>query len=233
MKAVILAGGKGSRLGSLTKSIPKPMVKIGGKPIIWHILKILSQNGIKEFIICLGYKGNILRNYLSNLKENWKINCIDTGQNTLTGRRIYLIRKEIDEDYFLMTYGDGLSNINVKKLIKFHLKKKKDVTVTVVPPIPRFGSLKLKKEIVSSFDEKILKTDYLINGGFFIINKKIFSRLDLSPNVMWEQQPMKKLTKKRNMSGYRHKGFWYCMDTERDTEYLNQLWKKGAPWKIW
>lgn len=233
MKAVILAGGRGSRLGNLTKSIPKPMLKIGGKPILWHILKILSSNGIKEFIICLGYRGNIIRNYVSKIKENWKIDCIDTGQKTLTGRRIHLIQKKINEDIFLMTYGDGLANIDIKKLLKLHNKKKKIATVTAVSPIPRFGSIKLKNNIVVSFSEKTIQTENLINGGFFLLNRKVFDFMDLSKNVMWEQEPMSKLTKEKQLAAYHHKGFWYPIDTERDQKLLNKLYKKGAPWKIW
>ena len=232
MKAVILAGGKGSRLGSLTKSIPKPMVKIGGKPILWHILKILSSNGIKDFIICLGYKGYVIKKYLSNLKEKWKIDCVDTGVNTLTARRIFLIKNKINEDIFLMTYGDGLANINLKKLLRLHNKKKKIATVTAVAPIPRFGSVKLKNGLVVSFNEKMVATENLINGGFFILNRKIFDFINLSKNVMWEQEPMIKLTNKKQMSAYHHKGFWHPMDTERDQEFLNKL-SKRAPWKIW
>ena len=232
MKAVILAGGKGSRLGYLTKSIPKPMVEIGGKPMLWHILKILSANGIKEFIICLGYKGFIIKNYISKIKGSWKIDCIETGENTLTARRIYLIKKKITENTFLMTYGDGLANINLKKLLKLHNQKKRIVTVTAVSPIPRFGSLKLRNGIVHTFNEKITGTENLINGGFFLINKNIFDFIDLSKNVMWEQEPMRKLTNKKQLSAYCHKGFWHPMDTERDQKFLNKLYRKGAPWKV-
>lgn len=232
MKAVILAGGKGSRLGSLTKSIPKPMVKIGGKPILWHILKILSSNGIKDFIICLGYKGYVIKKYLSNLKEKWKIDCVDTGVNTLTARRIFLIKNKINEDIFLMTYGDGLANINLKKLLRLHNKKKTIATVTAVAPIPRFGSIKIKNDIVTSFSEKTEQTENLINGGFFLLNRSVFDFMDLSKNVMWEQEPMSKLTKRKQLAAYHHKDFWCPMDTERDQKFLNKLYYKGAPWKI-
>ena len=228
MIGVILAGGKGSRLGSLTKITPKPMVKIAGKPILWHILKILSSQGIKEFIICLGYKG-----YVSKLKAEFKVKCIKTGENTLTARRIFLIKNEIQSDRFLMTYGDGVSNINISKLIKLHKKKKRIATVTAVNPIPRFGSLRLKNDLVTGFSEKVVDENNLINGGFFILEKKIFDFIDLSKNVMWEQDPMLKLTKNKQLSAYYHKGFWHCMDTERDYKYLNKLYKKNAPWKIW
>jgi len=232
MKAIILAGGKGSRLGNLTKSIPKPMLKIGGKPILWHILKILSSNGIKDFIICLGYKGYVIKKYLSNLKEKWKIDCVDTGVNTLTARRIFLIKNKINEDIFLMTYGDGLANINLMKLLRLHNKKKTIATVTAVAPIPRFGSIKIKNDIVTSFSEKTEQTENLINGGFFLLNRSVFDFMDLSKNVMWEQEPMSKLTKRKQLAAYHHKDFWCPMDTERDQKFLNKLYYKGAPWKI-
>jgi len=230
MKAVILAGGKGTRFGSITKSIPKPMIKLGTKPIIWHILKLLSLRGINDFIICTGYKENIIRNYLSNIKENWKIKCIYTGLNTQTSKRIGLISNYIKEDIFLMTYGDGLSNINLKKLIKTHKKQKKLVTVTAVSPIPRFGALSIKKNIVKKFNEKPKDTKNLINGGFFILEKKIFNYLNLKKNVMWEQEPMIKLTRDKQLAAYIHKGFWHPMDTERDQKYLNVLLKKNPLW---
>ncbi len=233
MYAVILAGGKGSRLGSLTKSIPKPMVKIGGKPIIWHLLKILNSNGINNFIICLGYKGNVIKNYLGKLNNRWNIKCLDTGLNTLTAKRIFLVKKHIKSQKFLMTYGDGLANINLKKLYKLHCKKKKIATVTAVSPIPRFGSLVIKKNNVIKFNEKPKDNKNLINGGFFILDKKIFDIIDLNKNVMWEQEPMKILTKKKQLSAYFHSDFWHPMDTERDQKYLNELYlKKKIPWKV-
>ena len=233
MYAVILAGGKGSRLGSLTKSIPKPMVKIGGKPIIWHLLKILNSNGINNFIICLGYKGNVIKNYLGKLNNRWNIKCLDTGLNTLTAKRIFLVKKHIKSQKFLMTYGDGLANINLKKLYKLHCKKKKIATVTAVSPIPRFGSLVIKKNNVTKFNEKPKDNKNLINGGFFILDKKIFDFFDLNKNVMWEQEPMKILTKKKQLSAYFHSDFWHPMDTERDQKYLNELYlKKKIPWEV-
>lgn len=233
MIGVILAGGKGSRLGSLTKLTPKPMIKIAGKPILWHILKILSSQGIKEFIICLGYKGNVIKKYINELNCDFKVKCINTGQNTLTARRIFLIKNEIKDERFLLTYGDGVADINISKLIKLHKRKKKIATVTAVNPIPRFGSLRLKNSMVTGFSEKVVDENNLINGGYFILEKKLFNFVDLSKNVMWEQNPMIKLTKKKQLSAYYHKGFWHCMDTERDYKYLNKLYKKNAPWKIW
>ena len=230
MQAVILAGGKGTRFGFKTKFVPKPMIKIGNKPIIWHLLKLLSLRGIKEFIICTGYKEKIIKSYLLNLKENWDIKCVYTGLNTQTAKRIGLISKYIKEEEFLMTYGDGLSNINLKKLLETHRKKKKLATVTAVSPIPRFGSLKIVNNLVSKFNEKPKDHKNLINGGFFILNKKIFKILNLKKNVIWEQEPMFKLKKKNKLAAYIHKGFWYPMDTERDQKYLRVLLKQKAPW---
>tara|TARA_B100000989_G_scaffold289968_1_gene262542 strand:- start:99 stop:800 length:702 start_codon:yes stop_codon:yes gene_type:complete len=233
MYAVILAGGKGSRLGSLTNSIPKPMVKIGGKPIIWHLLKILNSNGINNFIICLGYKGNIIKNYVGKLNTKWNIKCLDTGLNTLTAKRIFLTKEYINTQKFLMTYGDGLANINLKKLYNLHCKKKKIATVTAVSPIPRFGSLQIRKDNVTKFNEKVKDNKNLINGGFFILDKKIFDVINLNKNVMWEQEPMKILTKKKQLSAYFHNGFWHPMDTERDQKYLNKLYlRKKIPWEV-
>ena len=230
MIAVILAGGKGSRFGSITKSIPKPMIKIARKPILWHILKLLSLKGVSRFIICTGYKDNIIRNYVSSINEPWDIKCVYTGLNTSTAKRIGLVSKFIDQKYFLMTYGDGLSDINLKKLIKTHIKKKKLATVTAVNPIPRWGELKINNNIVKKFKEKPSKNGSLINGGFFILEKKIFKFLNLKKNTMWEQEPMIKLAKKNQLAAYIHNGFWYAMDTERDQIYLNKIFKKNPPW---
>ena len=226
MQAVILAGGKGTRFGEVTKKIPKPMIKIGNKPIIWHIIKYLSSQGIKQFIVCTGYKEKIIRKYFSSIKENWNIKCVYTGLNTLTGKRVGMISKYIKEDYFLMTYGDGVSNVNLKKLIKTHIKMKKLATVTAVSPVPRFGALKISGNLVNKFAEKPNDTKNLINGGFFILNREIFNFLDLQENEMWEQQPMIKLTKKKQLVAYTHKGFWHPMDTERDQKYLEDIKKK-------
>ena len=216
MQAVILAGGKGLRFGEVTKNIPKPMIKIGNKPIIWHILKYLSAQGIKQFIICTGYKEIIIRKFFLSIKENWDVKCVYTGLNTSTGKRIGMISKYIKEDHFLMTYGDGVSNVNIKKLIKRHKEKNKLATVTAVSPVPRFGALKISDNLVNKFAEKPKDNKNLINGGFFILKKEIFNFLDLKSNNMWEQLPMIKLTKKKQLAAYTHKGFWHPMDTERD-----------------
>ena len=226
MKLVILAGGLGSRISEETYDKPKPMIKIGKHPIIWHIIKYLSSQGIKQFIVCTGYKEKIIRKYFSSIKENWNIKCVYTGLNTLTGKRIGMISKYIKKDYFLMTYGDGVSNVNLKKLIKTHIKMKKLATVTAVSPIPRFGALKISGNLVNKFAEKPNDTKNLINGGFFILDRKIFDFLDLQENEMWEQQPMIKLTKKKQLAAYTHKGFWHPMDTERDQKYLEAIKKK-------
>ena len=226
MQAVILAGGKGTRFGDITRKVPKPMIKIGNKPIIWHIIKHLSSKGIKQFIVCTGYKESVIRKYLSTLKENWDIKCVYTGLNTLTGKRVGKISKYIKGEFFLMTYGDGVSDINLKKLIQTHKKKNKLATVTAVSPAPRFGSIKISKNIVTKFSEKPVEKKNLINGGFFILDKKIFNFLNLKLNVMWEQEPMINLTKKKQLAAYIHKGFWYAMDTERDQKYLNDIKKR-------
>ena len=226
MQAVILAGGKGTRFGDITRKIPKPMIKIGNKPIIWHIIKHLSSKGIKQFIVCTGYKESVIRKYLSTLKENWDIKCVYTGLNTLTGKRVGKISKYIKGEFFLMTYGDGVSDINLKKLIQTHKKKNKLATVTAVSPAPRFGSIKISKNIVTKFSEKPVEKKNLINGGFFILDKKIFNFLNLKLNVMWEQEPMINLTKKKQLAAYIHKGFWHAMDTERDQKYLNDIKKR-------
>ncbi len=226
MQAVILAGGKGTRFGETTKKIPKPMIKIGNRPIIWHIIKYLSSQGVKQFIICTGYKEKIIRNYFSSLKESWDIKCVFTGLNTLTGKRIGMISKHIKGDHFLMTYGDGVSNVNLKRLIKTHIKKKKLATVTAVSPVPRFGALKISDNLVKKFAEKPTDNKNLINGGFFLLKKEIFNFLDLKTNYMWEQQPMIKLTKKKQLAAYIHRGFWCPMDTERDQKYLKDIQKK-------
>ena len=226
MQAIILAGGKGTRLGNITKKIPKPMVKIGRKPIIWHIINILSSQGIKDFIICTGYKEKIIKKYFLNLKEKWNVKCINTGLNTLTAKRIGMISKYIKGDDFLMTYGDGVSNINLKELIKTHQKKNKLATVTAVSQVPRFGALNIRNNLVTKFAEKPLSNKNLINGGFFILKKEIFNFLNLKKNVMWEQEPMLNLTKKKQLAAYIHKGFWHPMDTERDQKFLNEIHKK-------
>ena len=254
MKVVILAGGLGTRISEESVVKPKPLVEIGGKPIIWHIMKLYSQFGLNDFIVCCGYKGYLIKEYFTNYylhttditvdvttneikvhkkkTEPWKITLIDTGQDSQTGDRIKKIENFIDED-FCLTYGDGLSSVNIKKLINFHKKNKKLATVTAVKPAGRFGALELKKNLVSNFLEKPSGDGGWINGGFFVLNKKIFKYLTKSPCI-WEREPLETLAKKRELSAYKFSGFWYPMDTLRDKNYLEDLWNsKKAPWKSW
>ena len=239
MKAVILAGGRGTRLNEETKNIPKPMVKIGGKPILWHIMKIYSSYGINEFIICCGYKKEIIENYFKRYnspknKENWKVTLIDTGKESMTGGRLKRVKRLIsNEKFFFFTYGDGISDINIKQLINFHLKNKKLATVTAVRPPGRYGVLNIKNSMVKKFSEKAKGGDGYINGGFFILSPKVLNLIN-SDKTTWEQEPMLKLAKKKQLIAYKHDGFWQSMDTYRDKLQLEELWKnKNAKWKIW
>ena len=233
MKVVILCGGKGTRLGFETKFIPKPMAKIDKDPIILHIIKYYKKYGFNEFILALGYKGHIIKNYFErkNRKSMANIQCINTGNSTLTGSRLYKLKKYLSkEKNFMLTYGDGLSNQNLNKLEKFHLKNKKIATMTVVRPPVRFGEVKMKGKIVKSFKEKPQIRDSWINGGFFVFNKDIFKFLS-KKNEMLEKKPLEKLYKKNQLIGFKHVGFWQCMDTPREKEYLIKLLKKKkAPW---
>mgnify|MGYP001576248134 CR=1 FL=1 len=257
MKAVILAGGFGTRISEESSIRPKPMVEIGGYPIIWHIMKAYSHFGINEFIICLGYKGETIKDYFANydlhnsditfdlgkhsmktLKngaEDWKVTLVDTGQNTLTGGRLKRVRRYLGNETFCMTYGDGVSNINIEKLIKFHKKQKVLATVTAVSPPGRFGAINLKKgsNKVSAFREKPQGDGTWINGGFFVLEPEAINYIK-SDNESWEQEPMKKLAKKGQLAAFRHSGFWHPMDTLRDKNVLGDMWEKGsAPWKVW
>jgi len=255
VKCVILAGGRGSRLAEETESKPKPLVEIGGKPIIWHIMQHYSQFGINDFLICLGYKGQLIKEYFFNyhlhhsdltidIKKNeiisegklpnWKVRLIDTGDETLTGGRILRLKNILKkEKFFCLTYGDGVSDIDIKKLIEHHKNSKKIATVSVVTPPGRFGSIKLNKNLVVSFQEKMDNNNSLINGGFFVLAPKIFNFIQ-GDQTIWEQEPLKNLVSQNQLSAYHHKGFWHSMDTIRDKNYLNNLWHTGnAPWKIW
>lgn len=256
MKLVILAGGLGTRLSEETKIKPKPMVEIGGKPILWHIMKYYSCFGINEFIICCGYKGNQIKEYFLNYKninsdirinlkdnhvdiisndsEEWSITCIDTGENTMTGGRIKRIKDYIDNDTFLMTYGDGLSNVDIKGLINFHKTHNKLVTLTAVNPPVRFGNIEMNEAgSVSSFMEKPPALNSWINGGFFVLNKEIFNFID-SDSTSWEEEPLRKITSRNELMAFKHKGFWQPMDSLREKELLEDLYlNDDAPWKIW
>ena len=254
MKAVILAGGLGSRLSEETENKPKPMVEIGGKPILWHIMKIYSSHGINDFIICCGYKGYVIKEYFNNyflhmsdvtfnMKENtikinhnnsesWNVTLVDTGENTMTGGRVKRIASYINGT-FCLTYGDGVSNIDISALLKFHESRNAEVTITAVQPTGRFGIMKLKGDLVSSFQEKPKGDDHWVNGGFMVCQPSIFNRLQNDETIL-EHDPLSGLANDGQLSVYKHKGFWYAMDTLRDRNYLEQLWSKNeAPWRIW
>ena len=228
MKVVILAGGLGTRLSEYTKTIPKPMVKLAGKPILHYIMKHYANHGYNEFYIALGYKGKIIKDYFKkNLKKlNWKINLIDTGLKTMTGGRIKKLKKYLGEEDFLMTYGDGLSDVNLKKLVSFHKKNKKAlVTMTAVRPPARFGAIKIKNNKVKIFREKSKIDEGWINGGFFIMKPKFIDNIEKSSTYL-EKSPLEKIAKKNQLFAFKHKGFWQCMDTKRDKDYLEHLFRK-------
>ena len=225
MKVVILAGGLGSRLSEHTKTMPKPMVKINGVPIMLRLMSHYSKYGFKEFFIATVYKGNVIKKYFKKNFFNWKINVIDTGKKTMTGGRLKRLKKYLKDESFLMTYGDGLSNINIKKLIKFHKRNKKMVTLTAVRPPARFGALKISNNKVKYFKEKSKLDEGWINGGFFVINKDFFKYIK-GDNTFLEREPLEKISKKRQLTAYKHTGFWQCMDTIRDKEILEKIFKK-------
>tara|TARA_B100000035_G_scaffold76581_1_gene63811 strand:- start:2732 stop:3430 length:699 start_codon:yes stop_codon:yes gene_type:complete len=230
MKVVILAGGFGTRLSEYTDTIPKPMVPIGNKPIIEHIMDIYAGYGHKEFFIALGYKGDEIKKYFKNFKKDWKINLIDTGSDTLTGGRLKRLEKYLSNETFLMTYGDGISNINIDLLIEFHKKHKKMITISAVRPPARFGSLSLNGSDVVNFKEKKQLGESWINGGFFVISPNFFKLIEGDKTVL-EKEPLEKVTKLGEIKAFRHEGFWQCMDHKLDKDYLEQLiTEKKAPW---
>ena len=254
MKAVILAGGYGTRIAEETIVRPKPLVDIGGKPILWHILKTYSHHGINDFIICLGYKGYMIKEYFANyflhmsnvtidIKNNkmeihdvhaepWKITLIDTGKDTMTGGRLKRIEKYID-DTFCLTYGDGVSDLNISESIKFHKKNKLIGTITGIQTPGRFGALKIKNNKVENFVEKPQGDSSWINGGFFVFEPKIFGFLKDDTTVL-EREPLEKISNMNQLGVYKHEGFWQTMDTIREKEYLESLWEQNkAPWKVW
>lgn len=256
MKAIILAGGLGTRLSEETVLKPKPMVEIGGKPILWHIMKIYSHYGINEFIICCGYKGYIIKEYFANYflyqsditfdmatntmevhekrAEPWRITLVDTGEDTMTGGRLKRVESYVkDEEAFCFTYGDGVGNVDIKALIDFHLQHGKEATLTATYIPGRFGALDLSENHVNSFKEKPKGDGGMINGGYFVLSPKVLQRIDGDPTV-WEQEPLNKLAAEGQLMAYRHEGFWLPMDTIRDKNDLQQMWESGkAPWKVW
>jgi glucose-1-phosphate cytidylyltransferase len=229
MKVVILAGGYGTRISEYTKIIPKPMVRLNGKPILYYIMKHYSNYGFKDFYIALGYKGKIIKDYFKkNEKElGWNINLIDTGLNTMTGGRIKKLKKYLGNEDFMLTYGDGLSNVNLKKLLNFHKKNKKAlVTMTAVRPPARFGSIKINGNRIKMFREKSKLDEGWINGGFFVMNPKIINYINKSSTYL-EKSPLEKLAEKKQLFAYKHDSFWQCMDTKRDKDNLENLFKKN------
>ena len=233
MKAVILAGGYGTRISEESSLKPKPMIEIGGKPILWHILKIYSNYGINEFIICCGYKGNKIKEYFGNIDSTlWDVELVDTGLHTMTGGRLKRIQDHID-DTFCVTYGDGLSDIDINNLISFHREKKSLATLTAIHPPERFGVLNLSGDYVTEFHEKHSGESSWINGGFFVFEPGIFDYLRDDSTVL-EKAPLETLAKEKKLSAFKHNGFWYPMDTLRDKKHLENLWSsKKAPWKTW
>tara|TARA_B100001057_G_C22794052_1_gene928859 strand:+ start:379 stop:1152 length:774 start_codon:yes stop_codon:yes gene_type:complete len=256
MKLIILAGGLGTRLSEETISKPKPMVEIGGKPIIWHLMKLYSSYDINEFIICCGYKGYLIKEYFSNyflhnsdieidlnnnslsyLNQNvepWKITLVDTGEETMTGGRLLRVKEFLKEgETFCFTYGDGLSDLDINKLISFHKEHKKLATLTAVHAPGRFGSLNLENSQVKSFKEKPIGDGSRINGGFFVLSEKVIKFIE-EDSTIWEREPLEKLSKEKELMAFNHDGFWHPMDTLRDKIFLNELWDShNAPWKIW
>ncbi len=225
MKVVILAGGKGTRISAYTKSIPKPMIEVGKKPIIVHIMQHYVKFGFKDFIVAAGYKQEVIKKYFKNNTFGWNIKIIDTGKHSMTGGRLKRVEKYLKkEENFMFTYGDGISNVNLKKLLKFHLLKKKLVTVTAVRPPARFGEIVLNKNFVKSFKEKPQVTKGWINGGFFVANKKFFKFIRGDKEIL-EKKPLEIVSRKRQLLAFRHKGFWKCMDTPRDKEILDNFLK--------
>ena len=233
MKAVILAGGYGTRISEESYLKPKPMIEIGGKPILWHILKTYSKYDINEFVICCGYKGEQIKEYFTKLDStSWDIQLVDTGLDTLTGGRLKRIQDHID-DTFCVTYGDGLSDIDISRLISFHKEKNILATLTAIHPPERFGVLNLSGDYVTEFHEKHSGVDSWINGGFFVFEPGIFDYLQDDLTIL-EKTPLETLAKEKKLAAFKHNGFWYPMDTQRDKKYLENLWSSNnAPWKIW
>jgi glucose-1-phosphate cytidylyltransferase len=255
MKAVILAGGVGSRLSEETIIRPKPMVDIGGKPILWHIMKIYSGAGIDDFVICLGYRGYMIKEYFANYAlhvsdvsfdlarntvdvhqnsaEPWRVTLIDTGEETQTGGRLKRALPYMDGDDFCFTYGDGVSDLDVRALVGFHGEQRALATVTAVQPPGRYGALELHGERISGFQEKPHGDEGWINGGFFVLSPQVGDYID-GDGTVWEREPMERLAREGQLASYKHEGFWYAMDTLRDKNQLEALWRSGrAPWDIW
>jgi len=255
MRAVILAGGVGSRLSEETGQIPKPMVEIGSRPILWHIMKIYASYGIDEFIICLGYKGHLIKRYFADYRffggsvtvdltmgkveyhdphpEPWRVALVDTGAETGTGGRLKAIAGLLGSEPFCMTYGDGVGDVDIRKLVAFHKSHGKLATITAVLPPARFGALRIADDVVTKFEEKPAADDGWINGGFFVLDPAVLGYIG-GTQTMWEQEPLRNLARDRQLAAFRHRGFWHPMDTLREKRELDRLWREGtAPWKTW
>ena len=255
MKVVILAGGLGTRISEESHLRPKPMIEIGGKPVLWHIMKIYSAHGLRDFVICVGYKGYMIKEYFANYylhmsdvtfdlsknsmevhqntAEPWRVTLVDTGDETMTGGRLKRVKPYVEDGDFCFTYGDGLSNVDVGKLIDFHKQQKTLATVTGVQPPGRFGVLNLEQQRVAGFEEKPLGDGGWINGGFFVLSPRTIDYIE-GDGTHWEREPLERLAAEGQLAAYRHTGFWQPMDTLRDKNQLEALWDSGrAPWKIW
>lgn len=255
MKVVILAGGLGTRISEETDIKPKPMVEIGGRPILWHIMKMYAAHGMNDFIICLGYKGYVIKEFFSNyflhtadvtfdLKNNqmevhnhaaepWRVTLVDTGDSTMTGGRLKRVASYVGGEDFCFTYGDGLSDVDISSVIQLHQQEKRLATVTAVQPPNRFGVIQAEESRVKAFTEKPQAEQPWVNGGFFVLSSQIFDHID-GDDTVWEQAPMRELAARGEMSVYYHQGFWQPMDTLREKKYLENLWMQGqAPWRVW
>ena len=254
MKAVILAGGLGTRISEESHLKPKPMIEIGGKPVLWHIMKSYSHYGINDFIICLGYKGYVIKEYFANYflhmsdvtfdmannrmevhqgyAEPWRVTLIDTGQDTLTGGRLKRVREHVGEETFCFTYGDGVADIDLQSLIDFHRAHGKHATVTAIQPPGRYGALDMDASVVRTFQEKPAGDGAWINGGFFVLEPTVFDYIE-GDHMSWESQPLQQLASEGQLMAYQHGGFWQAMDTLRDKNHLEDLWNGTPPWKLW
>jgi glucose-1-phosphate cytidylyltransferase len=258
MQVVILCGGLGSRIREVNSELPKPLIPIGGQPILWHIMKHYSHYGFNDFVLCLGYKSDAIKRYFvdyhRNLSdftidlghggsvevhhkpvgENWRVTLVETGLNSMTGCRVKRIERYIKGKRFLLTYGDGVSDVDLEKLIDHHVAQGRVATVTAVPPPGRFGEIKIDEGQVTHFMEKPEQASGLISGGFFVFERSVFDWLEDSPSLVLEKEPLNRLTMAGELSAYRHDGFWHCMDNSRDYQSLNEMWDAGhAPWKCW
>ena len=256
-QVVILCGGMGTRIREETEFRPKPLVEVGGRPILWHIMKIYSHYGFNRFVLCLGYKGHMIKEhflnyrymnsnftlhlsstqeptfYTDNQQERWTITFVDTGGDAMTGARVKKIEPYITGDAFMLTYGDGLADIDVSELWKYHKKQGRIGTVTGVRPVSRYGEISLRGDLVQAFTEKPQAQEGLISGGFFAFQRRFFDYLSRDDSCVLEKQPLERLTSEGQLAAYHHPGFWHCMDTYRDFVVLNETWEKGAPWKVW